>query len=294
MLAAAAAIWGLATVVIKDIVYLIGPFWLVGIRMLAAGVVLALVFAHRFKRAVRAGTLVDHLRAGAIIGAFTAVAYLLNTYGLMFTTVAKSSFLTSTYVVLTPFLAWAWVRVRPRLHNIAAALVCICGISFITLSGASLQNLSIGYGDALTLLSAIMFAFEVTAGAVLGPRRDIGVLTAVQFMVAGVIALAIAVFVEAPPSLPALLSPHIMGELAYLVLAGTCLTMLFQNKGLANTDAALGSLILSTEAVFGALFAVLLMAEVLTVPMIIGFCLVFAAIVISECAPAWKASRARF
>ncbi len=61
--------------------------------------------------------------------------------------------------------------------------------------------------------------------------------------------------------------------------------MLLQNKGLANVDAALGSLLLSTESVFGAVFAVVFLGEVFTVPMVIGFALVFAAVVISECIP---------
>ena len=294
MLVFAAAIWGFATVVIKDVVYDIGPLWLVGLRMLSAGLVLALVFYRRLTRAHRRGRLRDHLRAGALIGVFTATAYLLNTYGLVYTTVAKSSFLTSTYVVLTPFLTWMRVKKRPYLRNYAAAVVCVCGIALITLGGEALDGglLSIGLGDAITLASAVMFAFEVTAGAVLGPGRDIGVITTAQFLVAGVIALVVAVVFEAPPAVEALLAPHALAGLAYLVLAGTCLTMLLQNKGLAHTDASLGSLLLSTESVFGALFAVMFVGEAFTPAMVVGFVLVFASVVVSECAPVSHKGRA--
>ena len=285
LLVAAAAIWGFATVVIKDVVTSISPFWLVGMRMLSAGLVLAIVFAPRLLRARRNSKLADHVRVGAIIGLFSAAGYLLNTYALLFTTAAKSSFLTSTYVVLTPFLAWMWIKRRPRANNIVAALVCLCGIACITLNAVQANPFAMGWGDAVTLVSAIMFGFEVTAGSVLAPKRDIGVITTVQFLVAGVVSIMVALAFEAPPHLEVLLAPKSVAQVCYLVLAGTCLTMLLQNKGLANVDASLGSLLLSTEAVFGAVFAVIVLGEALTVPMIVGFALVFASLLISEGAP---------
>ena len=66
--------------------------------------------------------------------------------------------------------------------------------------------------------------------------------------------------------------------------SGLC--YLFQNVGLAHVSPAQGSLLLSLESVFGVLASVLFYGEVVTGRMAAGFVLIFAAILISELAPA--------
>ena len=73
--------------------------------------------------------------------------------------------------------------------------------------------------------------------------------------------------------------------------SGLC--YLFQNVGLAHVSPAQGSLLLSLESVFGVLASVLFYGEVVTGRMAAGFVLIFAAILISELAPARRKREAR-
>ena len=58
----AAAIWGLGTVVIKDIVDAVPPAWLVAIRFFFAGIILAVFILPRLRRRLDA----SHLRVGVV------------------------------------------------------------------------------------------------------------------------------------------------------------------------------------------------------------------------------------
>lgn len=333
MLVLAAAIWGLGTVVIKDAVDVIPPFWLVGIRFLSAGVLLSLVLLPRMMRYLDA----SHLKAGLVLGAFVALTYLLNTTGLAYTTASNSSFLTATYCVLVPFLAWVIVRKKPTRFNLTAALLCIVGIGLVALpAGGAAADAGAGnagsaaaagagaagagapftldLGDGLTLASAVACGMHIVLISKLAPGRDPMILTALQFLVAGVVACGVAALswwgsgfgaasatgdpagilaglasgasvLGGPPPSPAALSGELVASLAYLVVFATCVTLLLQNIGLAHVDPAPASLMLSTEALFGVVFSVIFLGETLTMQMICGFALIFAAVLVSEWLP---------
>lgn len=284
LLVLAAAIWGLATVVIKDTVGGFPPLWLVGIRFLSAGAIFCVLFAPRLARLAREGRLGDHLRASLVLGVLIGAAYLMNTGALTATTAARSSFLTGTYCVLVPFQAWLVMRRRPTAFNVGAGLLCLAGIALVSLPGGE-GGLAFGAGEALTLASAVFLGFHVTATSRLAGGRDMPVLTALQFVVCGLLGVALGALCEQTPTVEALADPAVLGNLAYLVLFATCLALLLQNLGLARVSPSTGALLLSLESVFGVLFSVLLLGEALTGPMVAGFALIFAAVLVSEWLP---------
>ena len=286
MLVLAAVIWGFGTVVIKDAVDVIPPTWLVGLRFLSAGVLLSAVLAPKILRKLDA----SHLKAGAVLGVFVALTYLFNTTGLAYTTASNSSFLTATYCVMVPFLAWWLMRNRPSRFNVVAGVLCLVGIALVALPSAG--GFTIGLGDGLTLVSALFCGVHITLISKFSPGRDMLVLTAVQFLVAGVIACAWAALTQEPPRPALLLGGDMLGSLAYLVVCATCMTLALQNVGLAHVDPAPASLLLSTEAVFGVVFSVAFLGETLTAPMLAGFALIFAAVLVSEWLPLRMDARA--
>lgn len=283
LLLLAAAIWGLGTVCIKGIVEEIPPFWLVGSRFFSAGLVLCAVFAPQLARLAREGRLADHLKASLILSVPMIAGYMANSLGLTDTTAAKSSFLAGLYCVIVPFIAWGLTRKRPTAFNISAALLCVVGVGLVSLAGQS--DLTMGWGDAVTLLSSLLFAIQLAATSKMAPGRNMPAITALQFIFGGAMALVVAAFVEQPPAMQAFADPSMIASLAYLVLGATCAALLLQNIGLAKVPAASGSLLLSFESVFGVLFSVMLLNETLTLPMLCGFGLIFLAVVVSEWLP---------
>lgn len=281
MLLLAAAIWGMGTVVIKDTVGAFPPFWLVGIRFTAAGLLLAAIFLPRVIRNFTP----SHLATGAFLGVLLAAAYCCNTIGLTDTTASKSSFLTAMYCVCVPFIAWAISRQRPTFFNIAAAILCIAGIWFVSQQGG--DSLTLSFGDGITILSAFLLGLHMAFVAKFADGRDMAALTVIQFVVAGLIALFIAAFTEPAPTAE-LFTPDTISNIVYLVVFASCAALLLQNVGLTRVPAAPASLLLATESVFGVIFSIVVLGDTLNAHLMIGFLLIGCGILVSEALPSIK------
>lgn len=283
MLVLAAAIWGLGTVVIKDAVDTFSPLWLVGLRFSIAGAVLAVVCWKNVRKNLDR----DTLGAGVFLGLFVAAQFVFNTAGLTDTTAAKSAFLTGTYCAFVPFLAWAISRIRPTIYNIAAMALCVVGVGFVSFADG-FESFSFGFGEAITLLSALFVGLHIAFMAKLSVGRDPITLTVVQFIVAGILGSAIAFVIDGPLDTAALGNPELLGSILYLALFASCLSLTLQNIGLAHVPPAPAALLLATESVFGVLFSIVFLHEIVTAFMVIGFTLIGAGIVVSEALPLKK------
>lgn len=279
MLVLAPVIWGLSFVIMKDSVQVIPPAQLIGVRFLCAGVLLGVVF---FKR-VRATFCRDMLARGAILGTLLFLAFWFQTIGVANTTPGKNAFLTATYVVLVPFGWWIIARRRPGIHNLVAAVLCLAGIGFVSLD----SDLTASYGDLMTLVGAVWFAVHMIYVAKFSEGRDMVVLTVYQFFAMGIWGTLIGLVTEPLPALSSITGGFI-GEMVYLIVFASCAALLFQNVAQAHVPPAQASLLLSLEAVFGVLFSVLIYGEQISIRLIVGFILVFVAIVVSETFPLKK------
>lgn len=281
----AAAIWGLGTVVIKSTVDAFPPAWIVGVRFTAAGIILGVVMLPRIRKHLDA----EHLCKGSVLGVMVFLAYWSNSTGLTDTTASNSSFLTSLYCVIIPFLGWALRGPRPTRFNLAAAVVCVAGVGCVSFAGA--DGFSLRFGDLVTLLSALFLSFHVVYTAKFAPGSDMTLLTIIQFLVAGLLGLAAGLALEPLPNFAAL-GADTWTSLAYLAVFASCVALLLQNLAVAHVDPAPASLFLATESVFGVLFSVLFLGELLTAPLFAGFALIFAGIVVSEYLPQRAARKA--
>lgn len=283
MLLAATIIWGIAFVVMKDAVDVLPPAQLIGVRFLLTGLLMAAVF-HRSLRGTLNGPC---LRAGLVLALVTFLAFWVQTIGLADTTPGKNAFLTATYCVIVPFLLWIVARKRPTLANVGAAVLCIAGIGLVSMTAGSFR---LEFGDLMTLLCAVFFAAQIIAISHYAQQFNVPALTVYQFLFGGLMGLVLGGLTEPAPTL-AVLTPDFLFNLFYLVVFASGLCYLFQNVGLAHVAPTQGSLLLSLESVFGVLASVLLYGEVVTGRMMLGFVLIFAAILISELAPTLKAKR---
>lgn len=274
----ATVIWGSSFVIVKDTTDYLDPALILLIRFSTAAVLLALFFAPK-KRGLYLKK--EYIVVGLIFGVALFTAYYLQTIGVMYTTPGKNAFLTGTYCVMVPFLAWAATRKRPTKFNLIAAFLCIIGVGLISLGNESGVNV----GDLLTLGCALFYAVHIVLVARLSEGRDIYVLTMWQFAGVALCSAVATLVTGADVSEVAALGGEQWGALAYLAVGCTALALLFQNIGQANIPPASASLLLSLESPFGVAFSVALGAEALELQSLLGFVLVFAAIVVSEVLP---------
>ena len=272
MLFLAAFIWGSSFFIMKGAVDVLPPFFLLALRFSGGAVLLALVCGRRWRAFTR-----DYLWRGAVIGGFLFLAYSVQTFGLMGTTPSKNAFLTAVYCVIVPFLYWAAAQRRPDRYNILAALLCVAGIGLVALKG----DLSITWGDALTLCCAVFYAAHIVAVAKVSPDKDIYLLTVFQFAFAALYAWGCSLASERLPG-PAVFTADLLIQLGYLTVMATTVALLFQNVGQVWSDPASASVILSLESVFGVACSVIFYGDPVTPRLMAGFALIFVAVVCSE------------
>ncbi len=270
-LLAAALIWGGSFVGMKSLTEVLPTQYLLAMRFSLAAVVMMFALLPRLKKLN-----LSYLWRGGVIGLCLFGAYSFQTYGLMDTTPGKNAFLTAIYCVLVPFLYWAVDKKRPDRFNLIAAIMTIIGIGCVSLDGA----LTMGRGDVLTLIGGVFFALHMVAITKLGKDHDPLLITMLQFAGVAVCAWVGALCFESAPTMAAF-TPTAIGAMSYLVLCATCLTLSFQTFGQQHTPPAAAAILLSLESVFGVLISVIA-GERPTATMVLGFGIIFAAVLISE------------
>ncbi|MBQ9537781.1 MAG: DMT family transporter [Treponema sp.] len=287
----AAAIWGFAFVVVKDSLAYVGAIWMIAIRFTIAAILLLLVCCRRLKKLDA-----SYWRHGAVLGTLIFLAYSFQTVGCDYTSAGKNAFLTSVYVILVPLISWPVYRKRPSWHVFLAAIVFFVGIGFVALQEGSGSLLEMNIGDILTLVCGIFYGIHIILIARYDKKEDPVLLTALQFLFTALWAwlaspLITNPAVNRPLELEALAKPATILSMLYLGVLSTMLAYLLQNVCLKYVPSSLGSLFMSLEAVFGVVFGILFLHEDVSPRMLLGFALIFAAILIAELFPKWKGSR---
>ncbi len=285
LIVAATMMWGVSFVFMKDVVSVLEPAWLLGIRFTIAGLILLFILRKRVAACFSA----KMLGMGAVLGALDFSAFLAQTVGLQHTTPGINAFLTATYCVIVPFIWWVVARRRPGIFNVLAAVIAVAGIWLVSVS-ASGEGLTMGFGEGMTLVAAVLFASHIVAVSKFATHADALALTAVQFVSEGCFGLITGACTEAAPTL-SVFTFDVVWQMAFLVCFASIFAFGAQNLALAHVPPAQASLLLSLESVFGVVFSVLLTGEQITVRLLLGFALIFVAISVSELLPIKKPSK---
>jgi drug/metabolite transporter (DMT)-like permease len=271
------AAWGSTFFMIKDVVTRIGVIDLLTVRFAIATLGLALIAGRRLAMSRRT------VGRGAVLGLLYGFAQILQTTGLAHTAASVSGFITGLYVVATPLLGAIILRSR-----IAPTTWVATGLATLGLGVLSLNGFTIGYGERLTLCSAVIYAGHIIA---LGRLREPGtalclseVQMAVITMVCGVAALWPAGGSGIGIQLPGSAKDWLI--VIYLALIAGALTMVLQTWAQARVEASRAAVIMAMEPVWAAAFAVALGGESITARMIVGGMAIFGAMYLVELAPA--------
>ena len=266
-----AIIWGSAFVFQKFATEQLSSWFITAARFSIAAVLLWGITFLKWGK-LNKGYLLGGLITGTTMGLGTAVQTVALTLG---TTPGKSAFLTAVYCVIVPFFYWFVSKEKPQKNHVLAAVICLIGIGLISLNG----DMTMQAGDIVTLICGVIFACDLTAVAWFAKGRDPILLTTMQITFSAVVGW-IGTF--ATQGLPTQISMEAMGNVLYLALFSTALCLFLQAYGLKHTDAAVGTILLSLESVFGVIFSVLLYHETVTFRMAIGFIVVFIAVLLAQ------------
>lgn len=267
-----AIIWGAGFVAGKIALQSITPFYLNTYRYLGASIFL-LLFSHSQLKYTNRQT----LKYSVLIGFCMFIGNTVQTIGLQYTTPAMQSFIVSSYTVIVPFISWILLKEKPSRQTVFAAILAMLGIGILTLN----RNLSMGFGDLLTLIFAFTFSLQIVFTGVLTKKLNVMLYTLFSLSTAGLLSFFFALIFEEPILLSSISHRSFLG-LFYLAILNTAIAFFIQNVTQRYAPATHAALLMSLETVFGTIFAILLIGEVFPLQKIIGCIIMFIAIIVSK------------
>jgi len=262
------AVWGSTFFLIRDLVAHVPSADFLAVRFAIAAVVMFAVFRRQTLALSRADLL-----TGVGLGLLYGAAQLLQTTGLEHTDASVSGFVTGTYVVLTPVFGALIFRDR-----IAPSTWVAVGLATTGLAVLSLRGLSIGYGEALTLASAALYALHIIGlGRFSRSHTATGLATVQAFVIAVLCSVAA---VPGGITLPS--DGGQWASLLYMALVAGAVALWAQTWAQSHLPATRAAIVMTLEPVFAAFFAVLAGGERLTARMLGGGALVLTAMYVVE------------
>lgn len=272
-----ALIWGSGFVVTKNTLNHITPFYLLVFRFMISFILMGMVFFKKFKQA----TFKDW-KAGFLIGIFLFGGFATQTVGLNYTTAGKQAFITGSNVVMVPFIYWAISKKRPDIYETIAVFLCFTGIGILSLEG-DIYNLRFGYGEFLTFICAILYAFHIATIGYYAKKHDPIILSIIQILVAGIFSIIFALLFEPKP---VDMAQEAIISILYLAVFSTLIAFSVQNVAQKYTSSTHTAIILSMEAVFGGIMSLIFLKEPFTIKFAIGCLAILISILTTE--TKWK------
>ncbi|QKV17156.1 DMT family transporter [Oricola thermophila] len=281
------AIWGGGFVAQSTAMDAIGPVLFTGVRFLAAAAaVLPFAVIEARMSGMRVLPTMHQWSRFALLGTLLFASLTAQQIGLLTTTVTNSGFLTGIYIVLTPVIGIVLWRVWPHPVVWPSGLMALTGIFF--LSGGRLGGMQ--PGDWWTLLCAVLWALHVQVlGRIVAGARPLQ-LAFSQFLVCGLLGLAIAPLVE-PVAWQMIAAARTEILFAGVISGGVAFTL--QAVAQRHTTAPQAAIFMSSEALFAAMFGAIFLGERIGMAGLLGCALIFCAILAVELLPALRIRPAR-
>lgn len=277
-----ATIWGIAFVAQSVGMDYVGGFTFNAVRsIIGAIVLLPLIFFLDSRKPKVTLTLEEKkkqkktlLIGGLCCGIFLCLASNFQQFGIKYTTVGKAGFITACYIVIVPILG-LFLKKKCTFYVWIAVALSLIGLYLLCIK----DGFSIGKGDALVFICAILFSFHILVIDHFSPLVDGVKLSCIQFFVSGILSGIPALIFE-NPNLTSILAAWMPILYAGVMSCGVAYTL--QIIGQKNMNPTIASLILSLESCISVLAGWVLLGQSLSIKEGIGCVIMFAAIILAQ------------
>lgn len=284
-----ACIWGMAFVSQSKGMDYMHPFTFNGVRSLIGAFVLLIYIVVTRKMSGRKAKPIEWgitLRAGLWCGLALTVASTLQQFGIKYTTVGKAGFITTLYIIFVP-LAGVFFKRKVSAVVWCAAVMAAIGMYLLCMT----ESLSLGSGDIMVFLCAIVFAAHIMIVDYYSPKTDGVIVSCIQFAVCG-ITCGIGALIWGAPSWTQITDG--MGTLLYAGVLSCGVAYTLQIVGQKGVNPTVAALILSLESVVATVsgwiayeIGFLKTDQSLTGRQIVGCIIVFAAVILVQLPGEW-------
>ncbi len=284
-----AFIWGMAFVSQSKGMDYMHPFTFNGVRSFIGAFVLLVYILNTRKCAGTKAQPIQWgitLRAGLWCGLALTVASTLQQFGIKYTTVGKAGFITTLYIIFVPLAGIFFKRKVSAVVWVAAVMAAV-GMYLLCMT----EGLSLGTGDIMVFLCAIVFAAHIMIVDYYSPKTDGVIVSCIQFTVCGIVC-GVGSLIWGAPTLTQLSEG--MGTLLYAGVLSCGVAYTLQIVGQKGVNPTVAALILSLESVVATVsgwiaykIGFLKVDQSLTCRQIIGCVIVFAAVILVQLPKEW-------
>ncbi|NSW75267.1 MAG: DMT family transporter [Candidatus Atribacteria bacterium] len=264
------AIWGATFVTMKNLVENIPfPKILFGRFLIATVCLLSLSFSKKWDRKI--------LGSGAILGLALFGGYFFQTWGLLYTTPARSAFVTGLSAIFVPLLVYFLFRKKIDIYTISGIIIALLGLVLLTLKGENNAQQT-WWGDFLTALGAFAYALQIVLVEKFS-REDTFPLVTTEM---AVVTIASLIFFLGSGNSNFSFSFTEWVSLGFLGIAATALAFTVQKLAQKHTSAVHAGLIFISEPVFAAFFSYFFWKERFTTATVAGCALILSGILLPQ------------
>ncbi len=270
-----AAIWGLGFVAQVVGMNYLSPFAFIGARfLLGAASLLPLVVFFYYRNWLPQSSLRTVCIGSLVLGIILFAAGSLQQVGIVYSNASNAGFITGLYMVLVPIIGLA-LKLRPGLNAWIGTLLAVIGLFLLSVKA----DFTMGYGDTLLLIGAVGWALHILAIDHYASRAAPLLLALGQFIVCGALAVGVSVVWETTTWEQLSAATNVL-IYAGVITVGVAYTL--QVIAQERADPTHAAIILSLEAVFGALGGYLFLQEQLTPRELWGCTLMLAGMLVSQ------------
>lgn len=199
---------------------------------------------------------------GLLIGVVLFIANSMQQIALQYSTAGKAAFITCLYIVFVPLGAKLLGKIIRRENWLGAGLAMV-GLYLLAIR----EGFSIQIGDAILFVSAFVWTAQILLIDRFASKVDLIELSTAQIFITTVLSFA-AMFALETPSLTAMFSAWFPILYGGVMSAGVAFTL--QNYGQRYAEPSAAAILMSFEAIFGALAGWFFLNEVMTAREIFG------------------------
>ena len=285
LLLIASLVWGSTFVPQKIAMDFWSPLQFTSFRFLLGGLILLLFINIKdIKINNKIGFISSSLASALIL----AIAALFQQIGIVTTSATNAGFYTSLYVIMVPLIGIFLFKI-PHWSIWPCVIICFFGSVLLGTSNGDLFSLNLKYGDIWIISSAVFWAIHLHIVSYSVARFPVLIFSILQFILCGIFLLLYGIFFQIG-SIFSFERVDIFGffTLVYCSVGSVCIGFTFQMFGQKLVPPTSAALIMSSEAIFAAIFGWLILSELLNFKGFLGASLILLGIILVQIIPKLK------
>lgn len=272
LLLSVAIAWGVTFLMVQDAIKDVPVYAFLFWRFLIATVLMFALSYNRLRNISK-----DAMVYGTVLGLALFGGFATQTFGLTYIKSSIVAFITGFNVIIVPFLAFLLFKDKVRLNVFIGSFVALTGLYFLTMSG----TLSIGFGEMLTLVCALMFAIHIVLTGKFSTKADVFLIVCFQFLTVTVLSLCFSLTLEAQ-TFSIEMNAIFLKAVIVTSLFATVYAFLIQTYFQQYTTATKTAIIFTMEPVSAAFSGVFIGDEILSSTQVVGAGLIIVATLLTE------------